>query len=136
MPLDHVSAGTVLQAGGPASRRHLPRFSRMAAHVVTMALALSLMPLSLTSGYAAPARMMMQVAGQYSSTSAAPSKSHSQRFDPDAPDKSWKRSTGSRVGDSRRSPPSGYNPDRIKHFWQHYHPDNREKKAKPLDREK
>lgn len=82
MPDDYANAGTLLQTGGAAAHPPLRLFRRMAAKLVTTALALSLLPLSLPTGGPVPAQMLMQVAGQYSSTSTAPSKSRSERFDP------------------------------------------------------
>lgn len=134
MPYTH-NAGAALRSPGVVCRA-LPRSNWFAAHIVTTGLALSLLSLSLSSGQAPAARVLMQVARQYGSASTGTSSTHTKPFDPDAPDKSWNRSTGSRIGTSRGSAAGTYNPDRIKHFWQHYHPDTREPKTKPLDREK
>lgn len=47
------------------------------------------------------------------------------------------RSAGSRSGKELRSPSGGYDPERIRNFWKHYHGTRtRKAKAKPLEHER
>jgi len=116
--------------------RNLSRLSRVATCGLAAGLAFFLMPLPAPSSRSGPAGAVLQLARQpYSSTGSGASASRKKPFDPDAPDKSWSRSTTSHIGGAQ-PPSTNYNPERIKHFWQHYKFDTREPKERPLEREK
>jgi hypothetical protein len=77
-----------------------------------------------------------------SALSTVPSARSSRSLNPEgrdfseraAPSASGRRSVGSRS--MGRSGYGTYNPERIQRFWSHYHGARRERKSKPLEREK
>jgi len=51
-------------------------------------------------------------------------------------DTGWSQHGRSHSGTGGKSAPKGYDPERIKNFWRHYHGARPQPKSKPLEREK